>query len=104
MDTHARLLHDLHTAYENHAPDEARRLLRLNRQKINCSALLRCGDEDYIRWLLTHDILPLPTGATETWPELQEIQLQCNALNEAQRPGCILKGELKPKNTTGQDE
>lgn len=93
---HAAFWQSVHTAYENRDPAEARRLLQNAQEPVNCAPVLRCDDEDYIRWLLSNNLIP--TGAiTETWPELQELQLQCTALPEAARPDCILKGNLGEK-------
>ncbi len=39
----------VHAAYEDRNPDEARRLLSHGGATIDCSRILRCGDEDYIR-------------------------------------------------------
>lgn len=94
MTTQAELWHAVHTAYEERNPDEARRLLHTGSADLDCSVVLRCGDEDYIRWLLSNELIHPPT-VTEVWPELQELQLQCPALAEADRPACILNGDLK---------
>ena len=95
----------VYNAYESHDTDEARRLLHSEKQAPDCSTLLHCGNEDYIRWLLSNDILPLAGITPANWPGLQEIQLQCSALDEAARPDCILTGELPrpaPENHTSQ--
>ena len=84
----------VHAAYEDRNPDEARRLLSHGGATADCSRILRCGDEDYIRWLLSLDILSQPSDS-EAWPDLQEIQLQCPALPESERPGCIMEGILE---------
>ena len=94
MTTHADLWHAVHTAYEEHNPEEARRLLHTGSTAPDCSLVLRCGDEDYIRWLLSNDLIS-PPPAADVWPELQELQLQCPALAESARPGCILNGDLE---------
>ncbi|MBE6416435.1 MAG: hypothetical protein E7032_07900 [Akkermansiaceae bacterium] len=94
MTTHTELWQAVHTAYEAHNPDEARRLLNSSGEVPDCSLILRCGDEDYIRWLLSNELIAAPT-TTEQWPELQELQLQCPALQEADRPACILDGNIK---------
>lgn len=91
--SHAALWHAVHQAYENRAPDEARRLLRNGSAGRDCSSILRCGDEDYVRWLLNHELIS-PPAVTDIWPELQELQLQCPALPESERPACILTGNL----------
>ena len=84
----------VHAAYEAHAPEEARRLLQSNSDLVDCSLIVRCGDEDYLRWLLSNDLLPSEAlAAVEAWPGLQERQLQCDALPAAQRPRCILQGD-----------
>ena len=101
-DSHAAFWQAVHTAYENKAPDEARRLLRSNNPPPDCSRILRWGDEDYVRWLLSNDLIA-PPPADEVWPELQEIQLQCPALPEAQRPGCILEGRWHPGSTADEN-
>lgn len=100
MTTHAELWHAVHAAYEEHNPDEARRLLRNGSHGLDCSTILRCGDEDYIRWLLSNDLI-IPPTVTDIWPELQELQLQCPALPEEFRPGCILTGNLPPAQGEG---
>ena len=85
----------VYAAYEAKDPEEARRLLNTGREILNCSILLHCEDEDYLRWLLHHQLI-FPTGKNEElehWPGLQEKQLQCDTLPEPQRPGCILNGE-----------
>ena len=87
---HAVLWQAVHAAYEARDPDEARRLLHAGTPVPDCSILLRCGDEDYIRWLLSHELISLSPADTEAWPTLQERQLQCNALTESARPACIL--------------
>ena len=84
----------VHAAYEDRNPDEARRLLSHGGATADCSRILRCGDEDYIRWLLSLDLLPQQQNF-DAWPDLQEIQLQCPALPEADRPACILNGILE---------
>lgn len=93
MTAQAELWQAVHTAYEEHNPDEARRLLHTGVTAADCSLVLRCGDEDYIRWLLSNEVIT-PPSATEVWPELQELQLQCSALAEESRPSCILNGDL----------
>ena len=97
---HADLWQAVHTAYENRAPEEARRLLGSRMPLPECSRLLRCGDEDFVRWLLSNDIIA-PPPAAEVWPELQELQLQCSALPEENRPACIMDGQLKSGQDTG---
>lgn len=93
------LLQAVHAAYEARNPDEARRLLHTRANQSDCHAILRCGDAAYLRWLLSHEILP--TGQSPaTWPEIQEKQLQCNALTEQERPKCILTGEWEGDTTT----
>ena len=94
MTTQAELWQAVHTAYEERNPDEARRLLHTGAAAPDCSVVLRCGDEDYIRWLLSNELI-IPPTVTDVWPELQELQLQCPALPEADRPACILNGDLK---------
>lgn len=89
----ADLWQAVHEAYENRAPEEARRLLQSRTPAPDCSLILRCGDEDYVRWLLSNDIIT-PPSADDVWPELQEIQLQCSALPESARQTCILNGQL----------
>ena len=90
--------HSLHRAYEEHNPDEARRLLNDGRLPDSCPPVQGCHDRDYIRWLLEHDLIaPASPRDEETWPDKQERQLQCDALEEAARPDCILKGEWKNK-------
>ena len=91
----------VHAAYEDRNPDEARRLLSHGGATIDCSRILRCGDEDYIRWLLSLDLLPQQQNFN-TWPDLQEIQLQCPALPEADRPACSLNGLLGSPATQNQ--
>lgn len=91
--SHAALWNAVYLAYENHDPAEARRLLRNGGSTIDCSRILRCGDEDYIRWLLSNELIS-PPSVTDIWPELQELQLQCPALPESDRPACILTGHL----------
>lgn len=83
----------VHAAFERHDPAEARRLLQSGTCPPDCSWLAGCSDEDFLRWLLSHRLLP--SGAVETgWPSLQELQLQCDALAEADRPACVLRGEV----------
>ena len=84
----------VYSAYETHDTNEARRLLYNEKQPPDCSHLLRCGNEDYIRWLLSNELLPLAEIDPAEWPELQEIQLQCSALDEAARPDCVLTGKI----------
>ncbi|MBR5879744.1 MAG: hypothetical protein IKY91_09315 [Akkermansia sp.] len=81
----------VHAAYEERNPDEARRLLSHGGVTMDCSRIWRCGDEDYIRWLLSLDILQAQADS-DSWPGLQEIQLQCPALPESARPACIMEG------------
>ena len=83
----------VHEAYENRNPDEARRLLAHSGATLNCSRIRHCENEDYIRWLLSLDIFQTKVDS-EIWPDLQEIQLQCPALPETDRPACIIKGLL----------
>ena len=94
MNTMSPLWQAVYNAYESHDVDEARRLLNCETQTPDCSTLLRCKDIDYVRWLLSNELLPLPADSRDTWPGIQEIQLQCNMLSEAARPDCILKGDL----------
>lgn len=94
MTTHTELWQAVHTAYEAHNPDEARRLLNSGGTAPDCSVVLRCGDEDYVRWLLSNELIAPPTAA-DVWPELQELQLQCPALPEEDRPACILDGNIQ---------
>ena len=85
----------VYAAYEAKDPEEARRLLHTGRDIMNCGLLHHCGDEEYLRWLLHHQLI-FPAAKdeeAERWPGLQEKQLQCDALPESQRPGCILNGE-----------
>lgn len=93
----------VYNAYETHDTAEARRLLQSATQPPDCSSILRCGDEDYIRWLLSHDLLPAPSSDEDTWPGLQELQLQCQSVQEVARPDCILKGTLPPDETTNSN-
>lgn len=93
--TPSSLWQAVHTAYENRDLEEARRLLRNGASPLACSAILRCGDEDYVRWLLSHELITPPPDLEETWPELQERQLQCDALPESERPDCVINGEIK---------
>ncbi len=88
------LLQAVHTAYENRDPEEAKRLLHTGLSIQDCSRIWRCGDTDYINWLLSNDILPI-TPSESDWPELQELQLQCTALPEEERPACILTGRIE---------
>ena len=88
----------VHAAYENRNPYEARRLLNHSGALLDCSRIRQCSDEDFIRWLLSLDILQ-PQGITASWPDLQEIQLQCPALPEAERPACIMEGILESSAT-----
>lgn len=94
-DSLAPLLQAVHAAYERRDIDEARRLLHSTDTLMDCSRFLHCGDEDYIRWLLSNAILPLDPTDAQTWPSLQERQLQCDALTEMERPRCIIEGEWK---------
>lgn len=85
----------VHNAYETHDVAEARRLLHSVQEVPDCSLLLRCNDEDYIRWLLNNELLPMHADDNKyDWPGLQELQLQCSALNEPAQPDCILNGRL----------
>ena len=84
----------LQTAYEQHNPEEARRLLNNGTAPRNCSHICNCSDSEYLRWLLDNRLIEtLPPPAAASWPELQEKQLQCNILPEAEHPSCILEGE-----------
>ena len=85
----------VYAAYEAKDPEEARRLLHTGSDIMNCGLLHHCGDEEYLRWLLHHQLIfPAEKNEeTERWPGLQEKQLQCDTLPEHQRPGCILNGE-----------
>ena len=94
MNTTPPLWLAVYNAYESHNVAEARRLLNGDEQPPDCSDILRCSDIDYVRWLLSNDLIPSTIDSWSTWPELEELQLQCNALSEADRPTCILKGEL----------
>ena len=87
----------IYEAYEAHAPEEARRLLGTESPLLNCAEIPHCNDEDYIRWLLHHQLILVSQNQNlaDNWPNLQERQLQCNALPEPGRPDCILKGEWK---------
>lgn len=85
----------VYAAYEARDAEEARRLLNTGKAVVDCRLLQHCADEDYLRWLLHHQLI-FPTEKneeTERWPGLQEKQLQCDTLPEPQRPGCILNGE-----------
>ena len=94
MNTTSPLWLAVYNAYESHNVAEARRLLKADEQPPACSDIMRCSDIDYVRWLLSNDLIPPTIDSRSTWPELEELQLQCNALSEAARPACILKGEL----------
>ena len=84
----------LQTAYEQHNPEEARRLLNNGTAPRNCSHIRTCSDSEYLRWLLDNRLIEtLPPPAAASWPELQEKQLQCSILPEAEHPSCILEGE-----------
>lgn len=84
----------LQTAYEQHNPEEARRLLNNGTVPRDCSHIRNCCDTEYLRWLLDNRLIEsLPPPAAVSWPELQEKQLQCSILPEAERPSCILEGE-----------
>ncbi len=84
----------LQTAYEQHNPEEARRLLNNGTVPRDCSHIRNCCDTEYLRWLLDNRLIEsLPPPAAVSWPELQEKQLQCSILPEAERPACILEGE-----------
>lgn len=93
--SHSALWLAVHAAYEAHDLDEARRLLQNGTSPLECSTILHCGDEDYVRWLLSNELISLPPGVAEIWPDLQELQLQCNSIDEAARPRCILHGKLE---------
>ena len=84
----------VYNAYESRDAEEARRLLQSEESTPDCSIPLRCGDLEYVRWLLSNDLIPRSEQYSNIWPELEEIQLQCNALNEPARPACILNGDL----------
>ena len=99
MNTPSSLWQAVHSAYESHDIAEARRLLHSDKELPDCKLLIRCGEEDYIRWLLSNDLLPLQTINKSDWPELQEIQLQCSSLSEEARPDCILEGNLPHSDT-----
>ena len=94
MNTLSPLWLAVYNAYESHDVAEARRLLHCEGQTPDCSELLRCSDVDYVRWLLSNELIPKTADNRETWPGLEELQLQCDALREAARPACILKGEI----------
>ena len=94
MNTTSPLWSAVYNAYESHDVDEARRLLHSEEPPPDCGTILRCSNVDYVRWLLSNDLIPQSTSNRDTWPDLEELQLQCNALSEAARPACILKGEL----------
>lgn len=84
----------LQTAYEQHNPEEARRLLNNGTIPLNCSQFRNCSDIEYLRWLQDNKFLETQAPPAEyAWPELQEKQLQCSLLPEAERPACILEGE-----------
>lgn len=103
MDTpeEAQFWNALHEAYESHNPEEARRLFQQSGTVVNCSILQRCGDEQYIQWLLHNNIIHGEQEGHESWPGLQERQLQCNDLDESQRPRCILEGDWEePENVS----
>lgn len=95
MESHTddQLWQDVHKAYEEHDLQEAGRLLGKAPAAMDCSRLADCGDIDYFRWLLNQQMLVLTAGNADSWPGLQEKQLQCNALEESARPRCILHGE-----------
>lgn len=93
--SHSALWLAVHAAYEAHDLDEARRLLRNDDSEPDCSDILHCSDKDYLLWLLSNKLISLPHGAAETWPDLQELQLQCNSIDEEARPRCILHGKLE---------
>lgn len=95
MSSDNNLWHAVHEAYETHDINEARRLLQKAPLPLACSPLKRCDDIDYIRWLLSNDLILISADDSAQWPELQELQLQCSALNEEERPACILNGEIK---------
>ena len=94
MNTDSPLWLAVYNAYESHDVAEARRLLNDEKQAPDCGFFLHCSDVDYVRWLLSNGLIPPTTNNWDNWPELEELQLQCNALSEAARPACILKGEL----------
>lgn len=94
MNTIPPLWQAVYNAYESHDVAEARRLLSCKEQIPDCSTILRCSDIDYVHWLLSNNLVPRTEDVWNTWPEIQEIQLQCNSLSEAARPDCILKGDL----------
>ncbi|MBR1982065.1 MAG: hypothetical protein IKA23_04870 [Akkermansia sp.] len=93
---HEAMWQAIHAAYEARDPAEARRLLQHATPQLTCDYLHRCSDEDYIKWLLENQLIPSGDlgSAEDAWPGLQESQLQCNALPEAQRPDCIVDGNL----------
>ena len=94
MDSQSRLWQQVYAAYEARDLDEARRLLANRKEDYACHDILLCGDENYVRWLLSNELIQPPGNTEETWPELQELQLQCNSLLEQKRPACILSGKI----------
>lgn len=94
MDSQSRLWQQVYAAYEARDLDEARRLLANRKEDYACHDILLCGDENYVRWLLSNELIQPPGNTEETWPGLQELQLQCNSLIEQKRPACILSGKI----------
>ncbi len=86
----------VHAAYEARDLTEARRLLQHAESRTTCDILHHCNDEAYVKWLLEHQLIPAQNVNTADLSELnlQERQLQCDALNEKHRPACILEGTL----------
>lgn len=94
----AALWQAVHAAYEARNLPEARRLLHHSNPPSLCDYLHHCDDEEYVCWLLDNNLIPTNTQAP-AWPDLQERQLQCNALPESERPRCIQHGEWEDDDT-----
>ena len=94
MDSQSRLWQQVYAAYEARDLDEERRLLANRKEDYACHDILLCGDENYVRWLLSNELIQPPGNTEEPWPGLQELQLQCNSLIEQKRPACILSGKI----------
>lgn len=104
MSTCDTLWRRLLASYKSDNPEEAERLLLHNQREMLLQPPINGEELACIRWLISNRLITIPEDNESGWPGLQEIQLQCNALKESERPDCILHGKLHHSGTETHDE
>lgn len=94
MSTCDTLWQRLLACYKSNTPGEAEKLLLSNQKEFPLSPPVDGDELACVRWLVRNRLITIPEDNESGWPGLQEIQLQCNALKESERPDCILHGKL----------